>query len=332
MAQLAAIPDGPDFEPTLSEQVDEVLQGINVTKKPSSAAKLYEWVAKHPGPQAAATAALALRVATKVPLTTAERRISLLYATHELFKRASKEPDMDFDYAAWQDAVKALVPWTIRKQSEADRMKINKSVLKSWVGFGWFKRDFVEALASGKATPSKKASAAPSRAPSSSSPAPSSAAEPGSGRRRRGQGGSGSGRGGGGGGAGSNGSGAVAGGVKRQRTASSPSAMSPATAAGAENGSGNGKVAKKGRTDGGKAGNGGGGSGGSGGVVAGPWVEQDSESSAFHPVDLAGAGYSPIRGGDGGDVLGPGDAELAAPSEAELAEAVAEMAALARAV
>lgn len=66
--------------------------------------------------------------ATKVPLTSAERRISLLYATHELFKRASKDPDMDFDYAAWHDAVKALVPWTIRKQSEADRIKINKSV------------------------------------------------------------------------------------------------------------------------------------------------------------------------------------------------------------
>lgn len=69
-----------------------------------------------------------MKKATKVPLTTADRRISLLYATHELFKRASKDPGMDFDYAAWQDAVKALVPWTIRKQSEADRIKINKSV------------------------------------------------------------------------------------------------------------------------------------------------------------------------------------------------------------
>lgn len=66
--------------------------------------------------------------ATKVPLTTAERRLSLLYATHELFRQASKDLDLDFDYAVWEGAVKALVPWTIRKQGEADKLKINKSV------------------------------------------------------------------------------------------------------------------------------------------------------------------------------------------------------------
>lgn len=66
--------------------------------------------------------------ATKIPMTTPERRLSLLYATHELFRQASKDLDMDFDYAVWEDAVRALVPWTIRRQSEADKLKINKSV------------------------------------------------------------------------------------------------------------------------------------------------------------------------------------------------------------
>lgn len=66
-------------------------------------------------------------------MTTPERRLSLLYATHELFRRASKDLDMDFDYAVWEDAIRALVPWTIRRQSEADKLKINKSV-------GWWVR------------------------------------------------------------------------------------------------------------------------------------------------------------------------------------------------
>lgn len=64
----------------------------------------------------------------------AERRLSLLYATHELFRQTSKNLDMDFDYEAWTEAVRALVPWTVRKQkSEVDKAKINKSVGVMWL-------------------------------------------------------------------------------------------------------------------------------------------------------------------------------------------------------
>lgn len=45
-----------------SEQVEAVLQEINVKDKPSSAGRLYEWIARHPGPEPAATAALAVKV------------------------------------------------------------------------------------------------------------------------------------------------------------------------------------------------------------------------------------------------------------------------------
>ena len=44
------------------EQVEKVLQEINVKDKPSSAGKLYEWISEHPGPEPAATAALAVRL------------------------------------------------------------------------------------------------------------------------------------------------------------------------------------------------------------------------------------------------------------------------------
>lgn len=43
-----------------------MLQEINVKDKPSSAGKLYEWISKHPGPEAAATAALAVVVVSQI--------------------------------------------------------------------------------------------------------------------------------------------------------------------------------------------------------------------------------------------------------------------------
>lgn len=52
----------------------------------------------------------------------------MLYAVHELFKRAAKSPDLDFDHLAWRDAVHALVPWAFRKQSMEDRRKIKNVV------------------------------------------------------------------------------------------------------------------------------------------------------------------------------------------------------------
>ena len=65
---------------------------------------------------------------TKIQGSPPEKRLSLLYALHELFRRASKDLERDFDYAAWEDAVRAVVPWAFRKQNEADKLKINKSV------------------------------------------------------------------------------------------------------------------------------------------------------------------------------------------------------------
>lgn len=74
---------------------------------------------------------------TKVQGCPPERRLSLLYAVHELFRRASKDLEKDFDYAAWKDAVRAVVPWAYRKQNETDQMKINKSVKPSTVCLSW---------------------------------------------------------------------------------------------------------------------------------------------------------------------------------------------------
>ncbi|CAN0289890.1 unnamed protein product, partial [Ectocarpus sp. 12 AP-2014] len=189
MAQLAAIPDGPEFEPTLSEQVENVLQEINVKERPSSVGKLYQWILKNPGPEAAATAAFAVKVATTAK-ESAERRLSLLYATHELFRQTSKNLDIDFDYEAWTEAVRALVPWTVRKQkSEVDKAKINKSVLKTWVTSGWFKKDFLEGLLPGRSI-IKRAS------PPALSPAAAPAADSGGRRRRQSSGGGADGSGG----------------------------------------------------------------------------------------------------------------------------------------
>lgn len=178
-------------------------------------------------------------------------------------------------------------------------------MLRTWITSEWFKKGFVEGLSAGKTTPKKAAASL-----SSSASVPPSGAEPNSGgRRRRGQGSTGAGGGLGAGEGGSRGG-------KRQRT-SSPSL--PAVAAAATAASGNGS--KNGRAD---------------RVAAAPWVERDSDASAFHPVDFASAGYSPLRGGEGvgggsGGFPRPGDEELAPPSAAELAAAVAEMSALTKA-
>lgn len=89
------------------------------------------------------------------------------------------------------------------------------------------------------------------------------------------------------------GSGGGGGGAKRQRTSPTKAGRS---GRGARNGSG-------------------------GGTVAGPWVDEDRDSSAFHAVDFASAGYSPVRAG----VPPPGALQLPRPSAAELAAADAEM-------
>lgn len=53
------------------EQAEEMLLGINVKEKPSSASKLYDWTVTHPGPEAAAAAAMAVRlVRTQMPYPT----------------------------------------------------------------------------------------------------------------------------------------------------------------------------------------------------------------------------------------------------------------------
>lgn len=44
------------------EQAEEMLLEINVREKPSSASKLYDWTITHPGPEAAAAAAMAVRL------------------------------------------------------------------------------------------------------------------------------------------------------------------------------------------------------------------------------------------------------------------------------
>lgn len=58
------------------EQVEAVLQEINVKEKPSSVGKLYEWITQHPGPEPAATAALAVKVVSRN-----ERRESLVHSS-----------------------------------------------------------------------------------------------------------------------------------------------------------------------------------------------------------------------------------------------------------
>lgn len=42
--------------------MEDVLQEINVKERPSSVVKLYQWILKHPGPEAAATAAFAVKL------------------------------------------------------------------------------------------------------------------------------------------------------------------------------------------------------------------------------------------------------------------------------
>lgn len=63
-----------------------------------------------------------------MPYVPGEKRLGLLYAVHEVFKQASKNADMVFDYEAWKEALQSLVPWTYRKQKEEDQTKIRKSV------------------------------------------------------------------------------------------------------------------------------------------------------------------------------------------------------------
>lgn len=65
---------------------------------------------------------------TKKQHTSAGKRLGLLYAVHEVFRGAAKDPDMDLDYGAWKDALRALVPWAWRKQKEEDQAKIRKAV------------------------------------------------------------------------------------------------------------------------------------------------------------------------------------------------------------
>lgn len=58
--------------------MEKILQEINVKEKPSSAGKLYEWISKHPGPEPAATAALAVRlVSEKLARATKRARLFL---------------------------------------------------------------------------------------------------------------------------------------------------------------------------------------------------------------------------------------------------------------
>ncbi|CAM9287716.1 unnamed protein product, partial [Sphacelaria rigidula] len=143
--QLAPIPDGPEFEKTLSEQVDLILDEVRLSTT-TSVGRLFEWITQNPGPEAAATAAYGVLARTKVPYVPGEKRLGLLYAVHEVFKQASKDVDMVFDYEAWKEALQSLVPWTYRKQKEDDQSKIRKSVLKMWVSSRWLDREFVESL------------------------------------------------------------------------------------------------------------------------------------------------------------------------------------------
>lgn len=73
---------------------------------------------------------------TKKQYTPAGKRLSLLYTVHEVFRGAAKDPDMDLDYGAWKDALRALVPWAWRKQKEEDQAKIRKAVSLrcTWLG------------------------------------------------------------------------------------------------------------------------------------------------------------------------------------------------------
>ena len=155
---------------------------------------------------------------------------------------------------------------------------------------GWLSKDFVESLIPGRGTPKKTPPNVFSKVSS-----PGNATSGGGGketaRRRRSSGGT-------------SGNNSAGGAVKRQRTSSGNVAVSD-------------------------------GNGGSKGDPADPATDGDRASSAPHAIDFSSAGYSPVSdGGGAGGVASReeptlGNAQLPVPSGAQLAEAVAYMAAAA---
>ncbi|CAM9419651.1 unnamed protein product [Choristocarpus tenellus] len=136
-------PDMPTFDKSETEQLDEILDVVNI-REPKTILALGSWLVGNPGEENQHRIILSVQEKTKKSSTPSEKRLSLLYTIHELFKRGSKERLIDFK--SWLPLLRDLVPWVMRKQNMETYGKIKKQVLRVWGEKKWVVKTTLEEL------------------------------------------------------------------------------------------------------------------------------------------------------------------------------------------